>query len=257
MLDNMEQVTAAKPPQPPKPPGDSDYDTAWQTWSQDRSPKANAALLQTTAPLIDRAARANVGKVDPLVRSRARSLALEAFASYDPQRGRFSSHLYNHLQGLKRYSGQLAQGVHVPERQVLDRKAMTSAQAQLNDELGRDPSDDELADRTGFSIKRLRQLRAPTAMTQGYFSTLGTGGEGLDPAIASNGSPAWLELIYAELNPLDQKVFEWSLGWNGQPQMQNQDIARRLRRSPGWVSQRKLLIQRMLDQEQELSPFGA
>ena len=46
------------------------------------------------------------------------------------------------------------------------------------------------------------------------------------------------------------------MGAHGKKPLPNHVIAERLRLSPAAISKRKLLIQRQLDQEQELSPFG-
>jgi DNA-binding NarL/FixJ family response regulator len=49
---------------------------------------------------------------------------------------------------------------------------------------------------------------------------------------------------------------EHTLGLHGKKVLSNQEIARKLRLTPGAVSQRKATIQQLLNQEQELSPFG-
>ena len=65
----------------------------------------------------------------------------------------------------------------------------------------------------------------------------------------------WLQVIYDDLSPIDKKIFEYALGYNGKSVLSNQQIAAKLGRSPGAISQRKLLIQKMIDQESDLSPF--
>jgi IS30 family transposase len=50
---------------------------------------------------------------------------------------------------------------------------------------------------------------------------------------------------------------ELSLGMRGQSKASNQEIARKLNRSPGAITQRKIKIQQLLNQEQDLSPFIA
>lgn len=230
-----------------------DYDSMWKDWKATPSnPASNAKMLRSLDPLIDRAASTQVGDVNPLVRSRARSLTLQAMNSYDPNKGRFQSHLYNQMQGLKRYSAQAAQGVRMPERVVLDRRAIDMAHTELRDRLGRDPTDDELADHSGFSTRRIAKVRGQSpAMSEGYFSGLGEDGGGFNPAVRGPGSsPAWEQLVASELNPVDRKIYDYARAG-----MQNQEIARRLRRSPGLISQRKLSIQKILDKESDLSPF--
>lgn len=239
-----------------------DIETQWKTWKLNPTPEANANMLKSLNPTIDRAIHANVGVPNPLLRSRARSMTLKALQTYDPTKSKLNSHIYNQLKGLKRYNAQMSQGVRLPERAVLDRRTMDNAVAELTDQNGREPSDNELADYTGFSTRRLAKLRQMrTAMTEGFFSGLDRGGDdegGHMPAVARNDtSNVFLRAIYDDLSPLDQKVFEWSLGFNGQPMLQNQKIASKLRRTPGWVSQRKLLIQKMLDDAMGMNLLGS
>jgi len=57
------------------------------------------------------------------------------------------------------------------------------------------------------------------------------------------------------MDATNQKIMEWTFGLYGSPQLSNQAIAQRLKLSPGAISQRKANIQRILDQEQDLSVF--
>ena len=50
---------------------------------------------------------------------------------------------------------------------------------------------------------------------------------------------------------------ENSLGMNGRKVLSNQELARKLNRSPGAISQAKARIQELLNKEDELSPFGS
>jgi hypothetical protein len=79
---------------------------------------------------------------------------------------------------------------------------------------------------------------------------------GFSPGVNRPESEAWIQFVYDDLSPTDQKIMEWTLGLHGQPTMSNQDIAQKLKRTPGAISQRKKMIQDLLNQERELSPFG-
>ena len=80
------------------------------------------------------------------------------------------------------------------------------------------------------------------------------------PAVHKLGIPGaqeyWLKIVYDDLQPVDQRVMELTLGLNGQSKLSNQEIAARLRISPGAVTQRKAKIQAVLDREHDLSPFS-
>lgn len=225
------------------------------SWRSTRTPQTTGRLLKAVQPSIDKAIAVHVGKSDPLLQSRARRLALGAFDSYDPERAGLGTHIVNQLQGLKRVVRQQRQIISVPERVVLDRSHVIDAENTLKDKLGREPTMVELADHTGLSLKRLRYVnryRQPVA--EGWFSGSDEEDE-YSPAVEGPASSAWLEMVYGDADPTNKKILEWSLGLHGLPQLSNQEIASRLRLTPGAISQRKLSLQRTLDQEKEFSPF--
>jgi hypothetical protein len=58
--------------------------------------------------------------------------------------------------------------------------------------------------------------------------------------------------VYDDRKPVDQNIMEWSIGWNGNRTMSNQDIVRKLKLTPGAVGQRKAKIQQMIDSQDDL-----
>lgn len=242
------------PSEPAGPPAPGPLEL-WKAWKADPSPATTAPMLAALSPTIDKAAAAAVGDVNPVVRGRARSMALAGLRTFDPARGAsLSGHLYNHLQGLKRYAARAAAGVYVPERVSLDRRAVGLAERELADRLGRDPTADELADHSGFSPARIAKVRgAPgRAANSGFFSSMGEAGEGLDPAVRDRGTSqqSWERLVAQDFHPTDQKILEYHRAG-----LANDAIARKLRLSPAAISTRKRKMQAVFDREAELSPF--
>lgn len=235
-----------------------DFAEPFATWKANPTPDGNAAFLQTLQPTIDKAISAHVGQGSPLLTSRARRMALDAVRSYDPTRGtRLGTHLFNQLQGLKRVARQQSTILGVPERVSLDRYHLEEAHKSLAAELGRDPTDGELADHTGFSLRRMAHVRSyQPAVSQGMMESLGEGAftGGVQPG-RDGSQEMWLRMVYEDLDPFDQKVMEHALGMHGNPVLPNHKIASKLNRSPGYISQRKRYIQQRLDEEPELSPF--
>lgn len=231
------------------------YRDTYKTWKATPSPQANATFLKALHPVMEGAIRTHVGEPNPLLMSRARIMTLDGLNSYDPTRGRLETHLYNHLQGLKRANRQQMQILKVPERIQLDHYHLGAAEMDLTNELGREPTDGELADKTGFSMKRLSTLRRYSpAVAEGAMTDPETGaeysGETHDPQGDEN--RAKLQLIYDELDPYHQKIMEYGLGLNGRRALPNDMIAAKMNRSPGAISQAKLRIQKMLDEMDEL-----
>jgi DNA-directed RNA polymerase specialized sigma subunit len=138
---------------------------------------------------------------------------------------------------------------------------LAQAGKDLQSELGREPTDSELADKTGLSFKRMhkvRQYHAP--VSEGQIVDPETGMSGYSGAINNpwqqKRHSAWTQMVYDDLDPYHQQVMEHTLGMNGRRVASNADLAKKLGKSPGAISQAKARIQTFLDQGEELSPFG-
>ena len=233
----------------------------FDSWKQQRTPAAKTALLKALHPTIDKAISAYVPDAGSAsVRGQAKIMALNAIDTYDPKFGAsLHTHVMSQLQGLRRYAGQQNQIVKIPERIALDQAALDRSRQELTTELGREPSLTELSDHSNLSLKRIKHIHKFQApVPEGFFHGAeradGEGGVDL-PAVKDLDDHSWLDLVYHDSNPADQKIIEWTLGLHGQQQLSNEEIAAKLKMSPGRVSQRKLAIQQILNQQDQLSPF--
>lgn len=236
---------------------EEEFKVPYAAWKAAPTPESNRAMLKTLEPLIQKGVTTFTGQTNPLLTSQARRLTLEGLRSYDPTRSRLQTHLYNQYKGLRRISRQQSQVISVPERVLFDQQRLRGYEQELTDQLGRAPSDRELADHSGFSMKRISHVRRYQAgIPEG---SLESAAQGLTPQVRPSNQPqeTWLQMVYDDLQPMDQKIMELSLGLHGRTALSNQEIARKLGRSPGAISQRKARIQQLLDQEQDLSPFFA
>ena len=232
-----------------------EYKDAYENWQKDNTVESNASILSTVEPIIQKGVSMYGGGPGPLTHSRARKLALHGLSNYDRGRSRLQSHLLNQLQSLRRVSRQQHDVINVPERVLLDSYKLRQYEQELQDTLGRSPSDDELSNKVGISIKRIKYIREwQPGLTTGQLSAIDPGAS---PGVRSlqQNNDAWLEIVYDGLPAVDQKIMEWSLGLHGHKQLSNQEIATKLSRSPGAISQRKLKIQQIIQQEETLSPF--
>lgn len=226
----------------------------YSAWRVAPSPSNNRALLGQLDSSIRRMSRDIAGDADPITVSMARSLVLDKMPGYDPKRNKLSPYLYQQLQGLRRQSRQAREPVRAPERRLHDSQQLREHEQALADELGRDPTDQELSRRLGFTLKRIASARE-------YSSPMSTGQlDAIDPnlldSIRVEHEPRayWLDLVYEDLpNEEDRSIMEWTLGMRGRRKMSNQDIARKLGKSPGHVSQRKALIQALIDRESDFA----
>lgn len=229
---------------------EKEYEPEFTAWQKTPDRQTTGLLLKKLSPAIDRGISAHVGtNPGPSIRSHARRLALQAVRSYDPIQARLGTHVINNLQGLKRIARKQQQIIHIPERVSLDQAHLHRASADLEDILGRDPSASELADHTGLSLQRIARIRqAKNPMAEGSFlqMTSADQGGGYSPSVDSSSDDIVLRAVYDDLDPINQKIVDWTLGRHGEKQLSNQQIAAKLRISPGAISQRRALIQQRL-----------
>ena len=160
------------------------------------------------------------------------------------------------MQGLRRLAAKEQNIISIPEQVGLDFSRLSTTENELRDSLGREPSDDELADSTGLSTRRIRKIRAfKQPISEGMTAARsGDSDDETNTEIASSlpnytrHADAWLEFVHGDLSPTDQLIMDLTLGRNGKRKTSTQEIAQRLRLSPGAISQRAAKIQQMIDQ---------
>ncbi len=208
---------------------------AFGTWNQQQTPANMSSLLRVASPIMDKAVTTYAGRQSPVLKSKAKSLAIKAFRSYNPNMGtKLRTHLMTQLQPLRRSAIRSGQIIREPERMVYDRRTLHNAQRTFIDQFGRDPAQDELADTTGLSVRRIRAIqKTRPAVATGQF--------GDTHEIATEDDSAadmWMEYVYHDLDPRDKQILDWKLGRHGQERISSTEIARRLGISSAAVSKR-------------------
>ena len=75
----------------------------YMKWRTEQTPENNSAMLNAVQPILNKGVAAYAGpNPSPITQSRARLIALKALQTYDPGQARLSTHITNHLQGLRR-----------------------------------------------------------------------------------------------------------------------------------------------------------
>lgn len=233
-----------------------EFESAFKSWQASPGPQTNSALLKAVSPVIDTALTTYGGKsYSPTLRSHARSMALKSFQTYDPTRGRLRSHMLSSLQRLRRVGAQEQQIISIPESVSLDHQHLTEAEKDLADVQGRMPSDYELADKTGLSLKRIAYIRRsqlPVAEGTTQLNVDGEGPQDVGVNIPGRQNQAWENFVYLDLGNTDRFIMDAVMGRNGRRPMTVSQIAQALRITPSAVSQRTQKIQKLLDRPNRL-----
>lgn len=226
----QEQSTSAAP---------GSLDDAYEFWKKNQSPANMDRLLRAASPAINKAL-SSFAAGDKALTARAKRLAIDAFRTFDPKKGaKLGTHLYIRLQPLQREYTQRSTISEVPERVQLDKFRLEQAERALTDELGREPADEEVAEYTGLSPKRIAHVRSFARKSFAESQLASTEGELVQPAVADvTPEDIWIEYVYHDLDPVDKKILEWKTGMYGKKVLSTNEIARRLKITPSAVSQR-------------------
>lgn len=227
-----------------------EYADAFKAYQAD--PRQLGGLLGPLDSHISRAVKTHTGRTDPVLMGRARRLVVDSLPKYDARQSSLRTYVQHQLRGMVRYAAQRAQLVHVPERVAIERRRAEEGENSLRSELAREPTDDEVADYVGVPHKRLAYIRgyspavASSVLTDSDDSTAaGSILPGQDDAK----NRAWVHMVADSLDPYHRAVLENTLGLHGRKPLSNQVLAAKLNRSPGAISQAKLRIQKLLDDE--------
>ena len=241
-----------------------EYAATYAAWTSNPNPKTLSALLHTLRPALEQGIHLVLRQPpSPRTLSMAKKIAIDALRSYDPYRAGLRTHIISNLRGLNRLARKNEQILRVPERVAAEQGWMSEVQEELRNELGREPSMGEVADRMGISRKRLARLRTYSEpLAEGYFAGLQTeegGGPLVPPTLPGQADferrrKQLYELIYDDLDGRQQAVLEWSTGLNGRRVLPITQIAKKLGVTPGMVSQIRKDIEDKLRQAEELFP---
>jgi DNA-directed RNA polymerase specialized sigma subunit len=167
--------------------------------------------------------------------------------------------MMSRLQRLRRVAAKQRQIISMPEQVAMDQMQLTRSTSELEDKLMRDPSDDELANHTGLSMKRIQYIRTGVRpVAESTITRMGPEGiGGFDPSVRglAQGTDSWAELVYSDIEPTNQFIMENVLGMHGHEPMAPSKVAARLKISPAAVSHRMAKIQQKLDRRDELETF--
>jgi len=219
----------------------------YDVWLQKPTQANLGRVVDSLKPTIDSAMTTYVGAgASPITRSRARYLAIGAIRSYDPTRGAaLKTHVMTQLHPLTRYAVQSTQPVKMSERRLRQLKSLQDAEQGFEETHGREPSDAEMADTLGLSIKRINRIRSYATPFIGTDAADAVAGAAPDTNYVDP-EDVWIDYVYYDLDDTNRRILDWKLGRNGQPVLSNVEIARRLKVSPAAVTKRAARIQAKL-----------
>ena len=223
----------------------------WKTWKQNPTPENMDALVERFNPVIDAKTRMWRGPKtnQPAMRTNLLINAGEAFETYDPNRGAaLRTHLENKLQRSHRFNIQHQNYGYMPEGQVRNISKVEQAKDMLREELGRDPTPFEVANKANqhFGLtgrKKLTEKRVDRITSGQRADIAGSSFESDPTPFAINREREVAGLLRHELDQDHQQLFDHLYGKNGKPQVTSTtQLAKMMGKSPSQVSRMKTHI---------------
>lgn len=216
-------------------------------------------MLDVLDPHIRAAAKQHTGGNSPTAVGRAKSETLRVMKNYNPIHAKPQTFLSTQLQGLSRWNASRTNGVRIPTRAAGQFALLESAEAEYLDKHGRPPSTAELAKRTNLTstaIEKLRRFNSPiTGSRPNMMQEEDDYSTAEDQILQPQNDQAWLEMVYGDLPDRDRVIMEHTIGMFGRPKLSTGQLAKRLKVSPGLISQRRAFIQAYVDRAMAVNPF--
>jgi DNA-directed RNA polymerase specialized sigma subunit len=225
--------------------------TSYEQWAQSKSPDAADMLVKQLKPTITSAITAHGFTPDANSFTTAVGHIFDVLPRFDPKKAKLNTFVFNELKRLTRLLPQQTNIVRTPELAYAAVKDLDRTENQLMQELGREPTVDELADASSMSVNKIKKLRrryGGGTVTTGIELQDRTGFVGEDKGEEDdNFERVWVDTLYNGLSPVDKQIFAWTTGYKGAKIFSKVDIARRLGISPPAITQRANKIAVMLN----------
>lgn len=210
----------------------------YEEWKKNPGQDNTRNLLNSLEPQISSALKAFAPGMEEGMRLKAQTMALGAAKTFDPSRGmHLKSYVFQQLQPLQREYGKRINVVQLPERHILERKALSQAEDDFISKRGRPPSTAELAEFTSIPVARIttvRQHGTPVAESSQVYKDTGDSAVNIQP----DPQRIWADFVYADLDPTDQRIYEMCTGHGGVKILPKKEIAEKIGISAPAVSQR-------------------
>lgn len=218
--------------------------TIIERWNRTGDKKDTETILKYLQPTIKSALHTYVPGQQQAFKIKATKIALQSMRSYDKKRAtKPQTYAFVNLQRLNRIRRDRDTLIHIPESQVYLKATIDKKVQDLTDTLGRQPTEEEISDATGISKKKLEKLNNFTTFSQS--STINPQNNQSSFSISDVTDRDYYNYVYSSLGAIDKKILELSSPLKGTP-LSNNEIAKRLKLSPGAISQRKQKIQQLM-----------
>ena len=228
---------------------EEDIRKAYDVWARTHNSRDLLAVIEKANPIMQYALRYYVSDLpdSPVLQIRAKRLVAEAVKTYNPTKGPLTNHLMISLQRLQRLAGQERKMIKHSEQIAMLSDLLKNESQSFYAQHGREPTTEELADRTGLSMKKISRIRklSATVIPESRFVLSNVDEESavkeVSGKILGEESKEFSDLLqtyYLTASPTDKIIIEHGFGLFGQKQKNLTEVAKLLKVTPAAVTQR-------------------
>jgi DNA-directed RNA polymerase specialized sigma subunit len=221
----------------------------YDAWKTDPTPQNMRPLVQRYMPLVkSRAIQWKAPHVDPAAfETKGQNLIVGALQSYDPNRGTAPETWVTHrLQPLKRFNVQQQNYAMIPEAKAARIGDIKAATDELREEMGREPTQDEIAEAVNPQLSKRQQLtgqKVQQIQDAQRKDVIGSTFESDPVPRAISRERQIVSQLRPTLKPDQQEVYDYLYGQNGKQQVTSTtQLAKMLGKSPSQVSRLRTAI---------------
>lgn len=214
--------------------------TPYEKWQLFKDGDSLYEVTKSLRPTIDSVVASLGGTGNPQIAAKARVVAAKAIQSYDPEAGAtLPTWVSQQLRQLTRDIRKSNNLVHVPDGVQLDAYALYRAEREFEDEHGREPTVEELADISHIPVKRIKDVRTKMRPVVSDAGTESEDGASLLSMDNSDYTQDALDYVYNESDRNDKKLLEYTVGYGGATVLDTKQIMEKLKLTPVQLSRRK------------------
>lgn len=218
---------------------DALHDNPYDHWAADKSTDNLYTVTKSLQPTIDSVLASMGATGNPQIMAKARVITGKAIQSYKPDSGAsLKTWVTQQLRQLTRDIRKSNNITGIGDRVQLDAYAIHKTETELEDELGQEPTVQEIADRAHMSVKRIEAVRKqmhPVSTEEAYTEGANTGIQGQDTDFSRDA----MDYVYNDSDRIDRKILEYTAGYGGNEPLENKEILKRLGLNDVQLSRRK------------------
>jgi len=180
----------------------------YETWRKNPTPENMGKVVNALMPLAGKEiSRASGSLPYTALLSESKKQLVQAIKTYDPSKGaQLSTHATNYLQKVRRANYTYQNTARLPESKQLQFHEYSGAISNLENELGRTPTDEEIAKYLGWSKKQVASYGGL------LFKDWSSDASGVDSAhLVYDTKPIFLKELEDSLNPQEKKLMSMLL----------------------------------------------